>query len=599
MNQPVVRFELKLVLGALLVAIAAMWAYAGTTQGNFVWDSVKYLFEYQDHLSALNMDNMVWMFTTLEFSNWHPLTWLSWAIDYQLWGGLNAWGFHFSNNLLHAINSILLIILILAVLGLDKPMAGSYPFNTQDNALLGATLTALIFALHPQHVESVAWVAERKDLLCQFFMLLTLLSYLGYVSCEPAKKTGWYLLSLVMFSLALMSKPMAVTLPALLLLIDVYPLRRTRLVASTSKTIQPVSWPRLLLEKTPFFLLTFFLALITLVAQQEAMVQISLDLRVLNAFSSINMYLAKLLVPINFSPHYAHFLVPGEALSWRAFLPLAAVIAVTLMAVFAWFKNQHAWLIAWLFYLVALSPVIGLVQVGLQGAADRYAYFPTLPFYLLLAGGIFLAMKNVGPAFKLMLIGLLLSSGLLLANNTRRQVEVWHDEINLWSQAVRFYPDSVFILSNLGIAYLDRGDYDNAARNFEAAGDPASRSISLYAWRGLTYLHQGRLKEALSEHVNLGAAAEINTSFKVDQYCIQYNIGWIYAQSGLNQEALELFARVDPDSASGEPARLWLNHLSSNPLPAQEVPLGPVLPGFCETLIPAQYRLNRAAISLD
>ena len=305
MNQPVVRFELKLVLGALLVAIAAMWAYAGTTQGNFVWDSVKYLFEYQDHLSALNMDNMVWMFTTLEFSNWHPLTWLSWAIDYQLWGGLNAWGFHFSNNLLHAINSILLIILILAVLGLDKPMAGSYPFNTQDNALLGATLTALIFALHPQHVESVAWVAERKDLLCQFFMLLTLLSYLGYVSCEPAKKTGWYLLSLVMFSLALMSKPMAVTLPALLLLIDVYPLRRTRLVASTSKTIQPVSWPRLLLEKTPFFLLTFFLALITLVAQQEAMVQISLDLRVLNAFSSINMYLAKLLVPINFSPHKA------------------------------------------------------------------------------------------------------------------------------------------------------------------------------------------------------------------------------------------------------------------------------------------------------
>ncbi|MFC1778431.1 hypothetical protein ACFL3I_14025, partial [Pseudomonadota bacterium] len=252
MKQTSVRKKIELLLGALLVAGSAMWAYGETLSNLLVWDSVHYLYMHENRISNLSVENIYWMMTSLEESNWHPLTWLSWAIDYQIYGGLDSWGYHFSNNILHSINSVLVFALMLVIFNLTSPDSKSYQIKTNNFSLVAAVLTASMFAVHPHHVESVAWVAERKDLLCQLFMLLSILAYVKYVTCRKNSKTGWYLATLGLFSLALLSKPMAVTFPVILLLFDVYPLRRSALVQPVFTSIQRQSFLRLVMEKTPF-----------------------------------------------------------------------------------------------------------------------------------------------------------------------------------------------------------------------------------------------------------------------------------------------------------------------------------------------------------
>jgi hypothetical protein len=174
----------KLLLGIFLITLFTMWTYLETTKNRLVWDSIQYLVHHIFWISSLSTDNIIWMFLSLEVSNWRPLTWISWAIDYQLYGGLLPWGYHLSNNIFHTINSVLVFFLTLVVFGLNRRESKGYPFRSDNNALIAAFLAALLFAVHPQHVESVAWVAERKDLLCQLFILLSMLAYAKYVTCQ-------------------------------------------------------------------------------------------------------------------------------------------------------------------------------------------------------------------------------------------------------------------------------------------------------------------------------------------------------------------------------------------------------------------------------
>jgi hypothetical protein len=533
------------------------------------------------------------MATSLEFYNWHPLTWLSWAIDYQVYGGLVPWGYHFSNNLLHTINSVALFIFILMVMGLVAPVSGRFALKQDDPSLIAALLAALLFAVHPQHVESVAWVAERKDLLCQLFLLLSLIAYIKYATCQQASRTRWYVITLLVYFLAVMSKPMAVTFPVVLLLVDVYPLRRTTLFSPVIDSIRQQSWLSLAIEKIPFFILSFVLILATLLAQKTAIVDMSLPERAVNAIHSTILYLEKFAIPVALNPHYPYFEFAMVGGAMKGMMVFFAFTAITIAVAIAWRKQRPAWAIAWLLYLVTQSPVLGLIQVGAQGAADRYTYLPTLPLYLLLAGGI-LSVLNNGKSYKQALL-LLVTTGVIVVFGfqTMQQIKVWKSEISLWTHVAKLSPDKLFAHNNLGIAYKNVGDYENALIQFNAGGEEKSGPISIYAWRGITYMHLGQFQESIGDLVKLGAAAESRPGLVVDPACIQYNIGWNYAHLGMYPESIELFSRVDPNSGSGSNAIAWLSELSTEKPEIDGLISSQALPGICENLIPSRARSQR------
>ena len=591
MSQPPVRAEVKLSLLVTILVCVSMWLYHGSTENLFVWDSHSYLFKYENDISSLTAANLRWMVTSLEVSNWHPLTWFSWAVDYQLYGGLNSWGFHFSNNVIHSVNGALVFILILTVFGLIFPTGEILALKRDNNSLIAAFLASLLFLVHPQHVESVAWVAERKDLLCQLFLLLSLLAYIKYVTGENRVRKRWYLTTLSFSFLAVVSKPMAVTFPAVLMLVDIYPLGRTGLVKPVFRSIRQQGIFSLLVEKIPFFLMSFVLVLLTLMAQESAIsfaTDTSLTARLANAVHSVIFYIEKFLVPLSLSPHYPYFQVMEIGGALKALLLFLIFIGITSAAVLAWRKQKPAWLIVWLFYLGTLVPVLGLIQVGSQGAADRYAYFPTLPFYILIASGIFVVLSRRANIEKslLLVVSILVIS--LFAIQTEKQIQVWQSEFSLWTHAIKVDANNQFAHNNLGVFYINNADYENAALEFEAVGENASVPHSTLARQAFTYMHLGRYKESIDYLVRFGMIADSFPGVEVNSNCIQYNIGWNFAHLEMYQESADLFSRVESDSDLGPDASVWLDALKNAEELGDESIINQELPGICEKLIPAE-----------
>ena len=248
------RFMTTTTWASICLFVISLAVYHVTIYNEFVWDSINYLSFNELWVSNFRPEHLIWMFVTTDMSNWHPLTWLSWAIDYQFYGGLNPEGFHFTNNVLHGVCSTLVYVLGLKIFLLN---ANENSNKTLPNSVqLGAMGAALLFAVHPQHVESVAWVAERKDLLCFLFSMLSLIKYLDYGMARDNKTRKHLQLSVFFFVLAGLSKPMAVTIPALLLVLDFFPLQRTpwNTESPHSKTS---SLSALLQEKWPFFSIGF------------------------------------------------------------------------------------------------------------------------------------------------------------------------------------------------------------------------------------------------------------------------------------------------------------------------------------------------------
>jgi len=581
------RIVMKMVIGVGAIIAATLWSYQETINNSFVWDTKDYLFTHGFWISRMSIHHIIWMFLSLEVSNWHPLTWLSWAIDYQLYGGLAPWGYHLSNNILHALNSVLVYVATLVVLGLNDSKSLSFPIRTDNHALIAAFIAALLFAVHPQHVESVAWVAERKDLLCQLFLLSSFLTYVGFVTCQNDARSLWRGGALSLFILAAMSKPMAVTFPAVLLLIDVFPLRRLKLLRPVDDSIAQLSIYDLIREKIPFFLVSIFLVLITIHAQQGALSNIPLDLRILNASNSIIFYLTKLLIPLNFMPFYPYFIGANEVISINHYVPLFCILGITMAGVLAWVKGYPAWLVAWLFYLITLSPVLGLIQVGLQGAADRYAYFPTLPVYFLIGSGVLAALDRTNLPKKILLLFSLLSLSYFLADKTIGQTKVWKNDYVLWTYALKYDPENFVAHMNLGTSYLTDSDYKKAILHFEKGRILRPNQVDVFAWIGLAYMQEGRYEEAITSHINLGIASESLPQLNADQFCIQYNIGWLYANLGMFAESSDLFSRVGKGSSIGAGADTWLDWIGNTSDPTAEMAASSGLPGFCKTLIPA------------
>ncbi len=480
MSQPKTSSVIVLA-GALFIALVTFAVYLPSLGNGFVnWDDPHYILD-NERIRSLNLDFFKWVFVNVSYSNWHPLTIISYAIDYSIWG-TDPWGYHLVNIVFHALNTFLVFFLALRLVTLKASPGSRVPFAA-------AAVTAILFGLHPVHVESVTWVSERKDVLCGFFFFLTLLAYLRYAGAKAAGRPFYYVASLLLFALALLSKPMAVTLPAVLLILDYYPLERL----DRGK-------PALLLEKAPFFLLAAFSAVVTVWAQGSggAFVAIENYTQTMRVFLSIRgfiFYLYKMAFPLWLSPFYppplkVSLLDPGFIVS------LILIIAITAATVVAAAKRKKVFLAVWLFYVITLLPVVGILQVGNQAAADRYAYIPGLgPLILIGAGAGLLFEKR----YKTALLLVILLTG-LLAGKTIQQQAVWKDSLTLWSEAIRQYPNSIpLIYSNRGLEYRKLGDYPKALEDFNLALSVNPSYMPTYIRRGLLYGVMERYDEAIAD----------------------------------------------------------------------------------------------------
>ena len=482
----------KKLLVALSIAILllAFASYLPLFHNQFVnWDDPESI----QGNTYLHRFNFKWMWTTFLLGNWIPLNWFSLTLDYQL-GGLNPWVYHIHNLLLHALNSIWVFFITLRVLGLARPSNGAKPFSPL--APLSAFLTALLFAVLPLHVESVAWATERKDVLCGFFFLACLWVYLGYGASEVRSRRG-FLAAFILFILALLSKPMAITMPAVLLILDFWPLGRLKSEKLSS----------LLVEKVPFFAVSLLSALVTVMAQAHAKAvwssaKLPFDFRIANACHSIVLYALKTLSPLGLSTFYP---LPTAPRAWTItnIVSIALVVALTVLA----YRCRKSWpfiTAAWLFYVVTLLPVLGIIQVGGQAAADRYAYLPSLSLLMLLALVISKLLEDKPKWIACACVVL----GIGMGHATYRQASLWKDSVTLWENVVsRQSEDSCVARSNLANAYQNAGRSDDALREYDQAIsiDPSSATP-----------HDGKGTVLASKGLNEAAETEFKTAIALD-----------------------------------------------------------------------------------
>lgn len=437
------RLDRRLLPLALLLVLAVAAVYGQTFRHEFIaYDDDTYIFNNQPVKDGLTWDGFVWSFG-LRAANWHPLTWLSHMLDCQIFG-LWAGGHHLVSAGLHAANAVLLLAVLTAMTG----------------AFWRSAAVAALFALHPLRVESVVWAAERKDVLSALFWLLTLGAYLHYARRPGTRR---YLAALGLFALGLAAKPMLVTLPCVLLLLDWWPLGRTRPFGSTGPARAAFAgvraWPALLAEKAPFLALSLVSSLLTLRAQTLnviPMVTPDLGARLANAAASYLRYLGAFIWPDGLAFLYPY---PRAAIGWRA---AAAVLAIiTGAAVYAARRRPYL-AVGWLWYLGTLVPVIGLIQVGAQARSDRYTYLTLVGVALAL---VWLA-GDLWPRRSAARQALALACALVIATLTvssARYVRVWRDSIALFQYTVGVTTDNYIVLNNLGSMLMSAGRNEEAS----------------------------------------------------------------------------------------------------------------------------------------
>jgi tetratricopeptide (TPR) repeat protein len=451
---------------ALLVATAAVYWQVGSHEFISVDDNV-YITANELLQRGFDPDGVGWVFGTGYAFNWHPLTWLSHLIDYELYG-LEPAGHHYTNLAFHLANTILLLLVL----------------SRMTRAFWASLFVAGVFALHPLHVESVAWAAERKDVLSTFFWMLTLWGYARYVEAPCA---GRYVLALSLFALGLMAKPMLVSLPIVLLLLDYWPLARIRLGSSEhhesgenkkkrrkrkkkrrQETLESqTTLIQLLREKIPFVVLALISSVLTFLAQKSGGTVVSIDLiplgmRIENAFVSYVNYVVMALWPTGLAILYPH---PGPTLSgWYALASAILLIAVT-VAVLAGARRRPYLALGWLWYLITLVPVIGVVQVGEQALADRYMYVPLIGLSIMLAWGAPELLARL-PARRVILTGSAVAVLAASAVMSWRQVGYWKDDLALHGHMLEVTRENAFAHYHLAYALHQRERYDEAAHHY-------------------------------------------------------------------------------------------------------------------------------------
>ena len=472
-----VREKQRAMFICLLLAAVTLALFWPVTHFDFInYDDPDYVINNQAIQHGLTAPALTWAFTTYHASNWHPVTWISHLLDCSIFG-LHPGGHHLTNLLLHTANAILLFLILWKITGEEWRSA----------------LVAALFAWHPLHVESVAWISERKDVLSTFFSLLTIAAYGRYAGDLKSQISNlkFYIAALFCFILALLSKPMAVTLPVVLLLLDFWPLRRS------------MTW-HLLLEKIPFFALAALACIPTLRAQHEANSVVSmgilpLPVRMANALVSGVLYLWKTIWPVDLAvPYpYSHLWTFWPAAGAGLLLALISVVAILRL------RKQPYLIVGWLWFLVTLTPVIGLVQVGFQSMADRYTYLPLIGIFIMLAWAIPLdwaRWPRPGLVFGAVTGGALMF--LLVA--TAVQLQYWRDSVALFSHTVSVTPDNILAEYNLAEALAWQGDEADAVLHYQKAlaihPNPVethyNSQIQAHYNLGLIYLKQQKWTEA-------------------------------------------------------------------------------------------------------
>ena len=520
---------------SVLVALAAFLVYLPSLENGFVnWDDDRYVYA-NPALASLSPGLILDSLTSVVLSNWHPLTMISYSLDYTFWG-LNPFGFHLTNLLLHTLNASLVFLLVTTLIKLGREESEASPYT-----LVAATITALFFAMHPLHVESVAWVSERKDVLYSFFYLLAVGLYLRYVRTESARRL-YYVAMLVVFALSLLSKAMAVTLPVVLLILDYYPLGRLK---------GPGRLLRMVVEKLPLFAMSAASSALTLWTFRSNDVMSDLEAlplaeRCVLALANYSIYLYKLFVPLSFAPFYP--IPTGPDVFTPGYLAAVAVFfALTFVSLFV-LRRRKVFGAAWLYYLATLLPVAGFIQAGAHIMADRYTYLPLLGPFLLLglgAGSLYtrtLCNGRASTQSRARQRGALLALGVfifgLLSYKTVLQTRIWHDPMTLWTHAVDMYPESAHVAyNNRGMLHYSRGSYIEAYADFKRANniDPAYTE-PLYNI-GVYHFERKELDEAVAYFMR---AIETDPG-----YTMAYlNIGVIYSAKGEQVRAIEHYDKT-------------------------------------------------------
>ena len=533
--EPHSLFIKRLAFLSLVLMCATTFIYWPVLSHPFAdYDDDNYVTANPNVQTGLGLKSMHWALIATEKSNWHPVTWISHQLDYQLYG-LNPAGHHFASLLLHLAN-VLLVFLLLT-------LATRLPARS--------FLVALLFALHPINVESVAWIAERKNVLSTTFFLLAIAAYVWYVRRPSLKR---YVSLVAMFVLGLASKPMVVTLPFVLLLLDYWPLQRISGVTKPS-SVYPVPQARvsqLLLEKLPLLVLSAASSVVTVYAQRaggsiKSITQVPFEVRVKNAIWAYAEYLWKTVWPVNLAPHYPH---PGNALPlWQVLL---AVVLLTSFSLFVWRRCSSAYLlVGWCWFLGTLIPVIGLVQVGNQAIADRYAYVPLLGLFVMAVWGIsdLAQYKRVPFSVRIITASLVFCA---LSFLTYRQIGFWQNNYELWSHTLEVTKNNALAENNLGVALINLGRDDEALAHFHDAeqidpSDPTSH-VNVAAF----LQSHGQPGQAMTEYSDAIQLATGNATAVANSKVLAIafeNLGTLYSEAGNYQKARENYRqalRINP-----------------------------------------------------
>ena len=494
-----------------LVSLFAFVVYLPALGNGFVYDDHFYVVD-NEFLRTFDRSFLVWIITNSYEGNWHPLTWMSHAADYAVWG-LNPLGHHLTNLLFHAVNTALVMLLVISLV-----RTGGKGFHRKSGEavsdrgiLTAAGVAGMLFGIHPLHVESVAWVAERKDLLCAMFFLLSMTQYVRYAGYRvseayPGKffsrfTNKYYLSTFLFFFLALLSKPMAVTLPLVLLLLDWHPFGRIHSLGDFLSALY---------EKIPFIAMSFGSSIITLIAQSHGGAMPAADfapagVRAFVIMKSYVVYLMKMLVPLNLLPLYPY----PQNISWVEYvLPFLILAGLTGTCLYlSAVRRQKLWLAIWIYYLMTLIPVIGIVQVGEQSMADRYTYIPSIGLFLLIGMGAGWVAERAAVAANKprRIIGILAAViamlTIVLSFLTIRQIRIWKSDIDLWTYTIEQGSVRHYIpYYNRATFYLSSGRPDKAVSDFNNAAALKPSWYAIYNNRGLAYDRLNLIDKALSDY---------------------------------------------------------------------------------------------------
>jgi len=526
----------------VLIALVTFAAFLPTLQNQFVtWDDAKNFLE-NAHYRGLGWTHIRWMWTT-HLGHYIPLTWMTLGLDYLLWG-MNPFGYHLTSLLLHAANAVVFFFVVHRILTLALPS----PSERGHALAVAAGFAALVFAIHPLRVESVAWVTERRDVLSGLFYLSAILMYLR--ACERgARGRGWYWAAVGLFAGALLSKSMVVNLPFVLLILDVYPLRR--LGGFVGWWSEPAR--RIYIEKIPFVLLAAAASAIAVMAQSSvhaaaSLAQLSVPGRLAVAAYGFGFYPRKLVVPVNLSPLYElpRTVNPGAMPFILSYALVLAIMAIVL----ALRRRVPGLPAAWVAYVVVLLPVLGIVQSGPQIAADRYTYLAGLGGAILAGAGLLSCWRTsrtskTGTPTTLPIAGVATCVVVGLGALTWNQAQVWHDSEKLWTHALARNPQSSIAENNLGVVRADQSKLAEAIEHYQRALQMRPDYADAYFNLGNALLQQGKLAEA-SDHYRQALA------IKRDHARAHNNWGVVLARQGKLAEAGDHFQaalHIGPDNA--------------------------------------------------